>query len=226
MDNGNRSISTEVTAFKGETVTASVDPVFFADLAALDPKDVCRRALCRYDAGEERYEVPVWGEDYRIFPGRSKVEGAHRSGPGQYDYLALVAVHYLLGAKAVEPAGQWVSEKDIPGGAAFFRGPHQVPTHRISARFENDLEGFRNRCTELQGRPLDMGDAAYGFDITSRIPAAVLYWVGDEDFPAEARILYDNSISKHLALDAIYALAVGICERLGMAGPQHAPGSP
>lgn len=207
-------------------MTEPVDPVFFADLAVLEPKDVCQRALCRYDVAAKRYEVPVWGDDYRVFPKRSKIEGPDRSGRIRYDYLALVVVHYLLRAKAVEPSGQWVSEKDIPGGAAFFRGPHQIPTHRMTARFGNDLNAFRTRCTQLRGRSLGMADAAYGFEITPRIPAAVLYWIGDEDFPAEAKILYDDSISEHLALDAIYALAVGICERLGTVEPQHAPDSP
>ena len=200
-------------------MTAAIDPVFFADLAALDPEDVCRRALCRYDAPAGHYCVPVWGDDYCVYPRRSKVESGRRPGPKGYDYFSLVTIHYLLRAKAVEPSGQWVSEKDIPGGAAFFRGPHQVPTQTMTTRFENDLEAFRSRCLELQGRPLDMADGAYGFDITPRIPAAVLYWIGDEDFAAEAKILYDDSISEHLALDAIYALAVGICQRLGATDP-------
>jgi hypothetical protein len=43
----------------------------------------------------------------------------------------------------------------------------------------------------------------------------VLYWEGDEQFGAEAKLLFDKSISAHLALDVIYAMAVGICKRLG-----------
>jgi hypothetical protein len=60
-----------------------------------------------------------------------------------------------------------------------------------------------------------MADAAYSFRITTRIPVAVLYWIGDEDFPAESKILYDRTIAENLASDIIYALAVGICERVG-----------
>ena len=42
-----------------------------------------------------------------------------------------------------------------------------------------------------------------------------IYWTGDDEFPAEAKILYDKSITAHLASDISYALGVGICERLG-----------
>ena len=43
---------------------------------------------------------------------------------------------------------------------------------------------------------------------------AALYWCGDDEFPAEAKILYDRTITEHLATDIIYALAVGVCRRL------------
>ena len=60
-----------------------------------------------------------------------------------------------------------------------------------------------------------MADAAYRFEITPRIPVAVLYWNGDDDLPAESKLLYDQTITEHLASDIVWALAVGICERLG-----------
>ncbi|MBW2329219.1 MAG: DUF3786 domain-containing protein, partial [Deltaproteobacteria bacterium] len=71
------------------------------------------------------------------------------------------------------------------------------------------------RCEQLHGIPLNMADAAYIFKITPRVPVAVLYWRGDDDFPAEAKILYDRTIAEHLPFDIMYALAVGICEKLG-----------
>ena len=58
-------------------------------------------------------------------------------------------------------------------------------------------------------------NVSYIFEITPRIPVAVLYWRGDDEFKAESKILYDRTIAEHLASDMIYALAVGVCERLG-----------
>ena len=108
-----------------------------------------------------------------------------------------------------------IREKDIPGGTTFFRGPHEIPTNLISLRFNNNINEFKERCEQLHAIPRSMADAAYSFKITPRIPVAVLYWRGDDDFPAESKILYDRTIAEHLASDIIYALAVGICERLG-----------
>jgi len=177
--------------------------------------EVCRRALCTYDDTNEFYAVSVWDCEYRIYPRQPKIECISKNSERLHSYFELFIVHYLLKAKEIEITNQWISEKDIPGGITFFRGPHAIPTNLISAQFESNIQGFKNRCEHLNGIPLSLADAAYTFEITSRIPVAVLYWKGDDEFPTESKILYDKTIFEHLASDIIYALAVGICERLG-----------
>jgi hypothetical protein len=124
-------------------------------------------------------------------------------------------MHYLLWAKELEPASGWISEKDMPGGTTFFRGPHAIPTDLITAGVGNSADAFLHLCEKHDGIRTDMADAACIFRITDRIPVAVLYWVGDEDFPAESKILYDKTITDHFALDTVFALATGICQELG-----------
>ncbi len=199
-------------------MTDVIDKIHFQKLSRQDPKDVCRRALCDYDDKDGQYSVSVWGDEYKIFPDQLKINGMGDTKQPLHDYFRLFMIHYLLTAKELEISNEWISEKDIPGGTTFFRGPHEIPTHLISLRFENNMNAFKKRCEQLHGIAVNMADAAYCFKITPRIPVAVLYWTGDDDFPAESKILYDRTIAEHLAPDIIYALAVGICERLGYSG--------
>jgi len=193
-----------------------IDKIFFRELAEKDPKDVCQRALCNYDKDKKSYNVTIWGDDFAVFPHEFKIDCiAGKSVQRHYEYFYLFIIHYLLTVKEREIFNQWVSEKDIPGGAGFFRGPHEIPTSLIVEKFKNNIEEFKNKCVQLGGTPLDMADAAYVFNITPKIPIAVLYWEGDDEFPAESKILFDKSVSAHLALDIIYALAVDICKRIG-----------
>jgi hypothetical protein len=37
---------------------------------------------------------------------------------------------------------------------------------------------------------------------------------GDDEFPSESKLLFDKSITAHLALDIIYALAQEVCGRV------------
>jgi hypothetical protein len=196
-------------------MTNIIDKIHFKELSQQDPINVCQRALCKYDEKNALYKLSVWGDEYGILPNQFKINYMGKNTQGLHDYFYLVIIHYLLKAQEIEILGEWISEKDIPGGTTFFRGPHEIPTNLISLRFNNNISEFKERCEQLQGTPLNMADAAYRFKITPRIPVAVLYWRGDDDFPAESKILYDRTITEHLASDVIYALAVGICKRLG-----------
>ena len=195
-------------------MTKPIDNIHFQELARQDPADVCRRTFCRYDAAKKFYALTVWGDDYAVYPQDLKIEGIGNNLQGPYAFLHLFIIHYLLHWQAVDPSGEWASEKDIPGGATFFRGPHAIPTQRIAERYGNDLEEFSRKCEQLHGVQLDLADRSYRFAITEHLPVAILYWQGDDEFSPEAKILYDKAITKQLAADVVFALAVEICARL------------
>ncbi len=195
-------------------MTDLVDHTYFTQLAQQDPADVCRRALCAYDEAAGTYAVTMWGKQYAVDPGKAEIFCVSQEHEPLHSYFDLFLVHYLLGVQEIQPANQWISEKDIAGGTTFFRGPHEIPAHKIASRFDRDIISFKNRCEQYGGTMLNMADAAFVFSITPRIPVAVLCWQGDDEFPTEAKLLFDKTIDRHLASDIIYALAVGVCDRL------------
>ena len=196
-------------------MTHLIDPAHFRELARQHPEDVCRRALCRYDDVKKSYILPVWGDEYEISPHESEIGRISRNFRKPHEYLYVFIINYLLKAKQMDPFREWISEKDMPGGATFFRGPHDIPTHLITSRYTGDMETFKRACEDFGGTALNMADAACVFQITPRIPVAVLFWDGDNEFGSESRLLFDRSIYAHLTLDIIFALAVAVCARIG-----------
>ncbi|MFH1977540.1 MAG: DUF3786 domain-containing protein [Pseudomonadota bacterium] len=198
-------------------MTYSIDSSYFKELAGKNPEDLCRTALCDYDKKDKAYILTVWGEDYGIYPDECKIVHI-RNGKSDINTLfGLFIIYYLLKSKEIKVSGEWISEKDIPGGATFFRGPHKIPTQLIEQRYGKDIPGFKEICERLSGSPMDMADAAYSFQITPRIPAAVLFWEGDDEFQPESKILFDNTITEHLTPGIIFCLAVEICQRISEA---------
>lgn len=195
-------------------MTELIDRTHFTALAALEPNAVIRRTRCSFDAKHNCYTLPVWNSVCAIYPEEARVEWVKGFAP-LHDYFGLFAVHYLLSSRDIPPAGIWVSEKDMPGGATFFRGPHAIPTQLIAGKANNSGSIFQELCHRHGGTPLDMADHAAVFSITDRIPVAVLYWAGDDEFPAEAKLLFDKTLTSHFVLDIIFALAVGVAEELG-----------
>jgi hypothetical protein len=197
-----------------ERMATLVADTYFADLGKADPATLCRRHRCRYDEDSSSYFLVLWGDEYRIDWMRGIIEksGGKQLPPHEYFYLFIA--FYLLLPKDLTPRGEWISEKDLPGGTTFFRGPHLLPTKLISERFADDLQAFCQRCQNLGGTRQNLGDAGFSFKISNDIRIALVYWTGDEDFPAEAKILYDKSIADALPLDIVFALAVEVCTRI------------
>lgn len=195
-------------------MTELINKGHFLELAKLDPGEVCRRTSCKFDGSLNCYSLFIWGTPYTIYPDKCKIVCLDH--PNRlHEYFELFGVHYLLTAQDVMVTNEWISEKDIPGGVTFFRGPHQIPTNLITAKVDNSVDAFRELCLKHGGIPLNMADVAFVFHITDRLPVAVLYWVGDDEFPPESKLLFDKTLPQHFALDILFALAVGICEELG-----------
>ncbi|WP_136797153.1 DUF3786 domain-containing protein [Desulfosediminicola ganghwensis] len=191
-----------------------IDRGHYQNLAGLDAGEVSARVPAVSVDQEQNYALDILDSRCLISPKECNVR-PQDGFPPLHEYFNLFAVHYLLTGQNVEPKKEWISEKDLPGGATFFRGPHEIPTRLITDNVADSLETFRKLCRKRGGSSLDMADAAYSFQVTEKIPVAILYWLGDEDFPSEAKLLFDRSINSHFALDIIYALAVGMCMELG-----------
>lgn len=101
-------------------MTSHVDRIYFEELAAAEPSDVCRRALCRYDEGNHCYMLPIWGDEYAVCPHGFSVRRLNHQMGCAHAYLDLLIVHYLLHARAIDVINKWISEKEIPGGTTFF----------------------------------------------------------------------------------------------------------
>ncbi len=192
-----------------------IDKSYFLELASTSPDSICKRLPCTYNTAEGNYSISLWGDEYCIDPKKMTIYCTATPDKPSHEYFPLFIIYYLLKTQPFTANNEWISENDIPGGSTFFRGPHLVPTNDMSERFGNDIDAFSDKCKKLGGTPLEMADASFSIEIAPQLHVAVLYWVGDEDFPAEAKILYDKTISDLFPLDIVFALAVEVCTRIG-----------
>jgi hypothetical protein len=181
-------------------------------LAAMEAAGVCRRSLAEAEPGG--YSLAFLERRYRVEPEPGRIGGPQADPLVPDAEFELLLLTYLTQAAEIPLAGSWISEKDLPGGSLFFRGPHALPLQPLLSRFGADLPAFRRAAEGLGGGALQYGDAAYGFTALPRIPAACLLWAGDEEFPARAGMLFDRSLARHLPLDVVLALAHCLVLRL------------
>lgn len=176
----------------------------WSGLAAQESSDVSTRARAR--AREDgTYELDVLNDVYRIDAHARNITRIHAPMPAIPELSpGLAAVMYLVAARDVDLAGEWVSPRELLGGH-FFRGPHEIPVGRIVEHFGMDKRSFEIACQRRGGRPEPYADTACSFTLFPRLPVAVLLWLQDEEFPARASMLVDRTADQHLPPDALLA---------------------
>jgi hypothetical protein len=80
--------------------------------------------------------------------------------------------------------------------------------------FGRNVAGFRAAAARLNGSAVGFGDAAFDFRVLPRVPMRLILHAGDEEFPAEASILFDRSIGGILSPEDIAWLAGMVVYRL------------
>jgi hypothetical protein len=161
-------------------MTELIDQSYFQQLRDANPQEICRNGRCSFSADTQQYSLHIWGDLYLVDLANESMRYKLENSPPPHEYFFLLAIYYLLSTKDTSLLGEWISEKDLPGGSTFFRGPHRIPTDLITERFNNDLQEFKTRCEQLGGTPIDMADTAFCFSISTSKMVADYFKTFDE----------------------------------------------
>ena len=187
------------------------------DLAQLDPTDVCKRSLASYNAEANRYTLKILNEDYFIWPSKRLIEKSYstESSPPKIKLpFRVMTVAYLVNAKDIEPSGVLVKPTQFKSGDVFFVGPHAMPVEPIKQKFGHNPEAFLRAGLLLGGKKVPHGDIAFELKVLPRIPLTFILWVGDEEFPPNASILFDSTAEYHMLPDALWAAVITATDKL------------
>ena len=182
------------------------DPLLWVQLEGEIPEEICRRALVSY-GHEQGFLLPFLNQTFQILPKTRSIVPLYSHAPKIKSFeLDLIILTYLLRVQAMEMSEKMVNEKQIPGGEAFFRGPHSLNTRPMEEVFGEDREAFLSAGRSLNGKVRDLGDAAIYLPVLPRIPVTLILWEKDDEFPAKVTVNFDSTISSHLPLDIIWAV--------------------
>lgn len=182
-----------------------------ADWAAADP------ARCAALAGGTLTPagviVPYFGRPHRLtHPGGEAFVQA--TGNPAHMTVAIALMHYLLTADGAAPADRWLAFRELPDGLFYAQAFAGHIEGEIAQRFGADVAGFRQALQALGGQPLDLADASYRLQALPRLAVAVLLWAGDDEFPAQARVLFDASAGHYLPTEDLSGLGDWLAHKL------------
>ncbi|MCX6031050.1 MAG: DUF3786 domain-containing protein [Chloroflexi bacterium] len=181
-----------------------------AEWAAAEPARCAALAGCPLTP--EGIVVPYFGRPQRVtYP-----DGAATTAEGKPVHISIniVLLHYLLTADGAAPADRWLSFRELPDGLFYAQAFAGHAEGEISQRFGADVAGFRPAATALGGATLDLADASFRFQALPRLAVAVLLWTGDDEFPGQARILFDAHAGHYLPTEDLAGIGDWLAHKL------------
>ncbi len=198
------------------------------ELQKINPKRLANSSRAQYfleegeggEGGREGLLVPYFGQSRRVsWPEIAVTPG---DGAGQIPLTEQILIlHYLIRARGEALSGRNIDFRQVPEGGFYWSAFVSRAQKPLLASFGQDLEFYLRVAVIAGGEPQQgLGDAAARFSAFPLVPVTHVLWRGDEEFPPEASILFDETISRHLATEDIAALAGASVYRLMAAARQ------
>jgi hypothetical protein len=176
-------------------------------LDKLDRWRTAQRAKCQYLINPERYVVTLLNTEYVVNLSQREIFSLRPSlPPGPAGFLEqLCILTYLINARDLPLANKLVKAESLPGGQFFFRGQHSLPTQKLEVAFGDCPQALYQISVQFNAKRHEFGDASIEVDVLPRLSLTIVIWRRDDEFPARASILFDQTAAAHLPLDALSA---------------------
>ena len=162
----------------------------------------------------DTFRIPFLDRIYRVGFPRFEFEDAtdrKKEVPLQEQVLIL---HYMSASKIPLATCHWISYREIPGAAFYFGAFVKRAVEPLKKVFGQNITGFSLASEKLHAQKIENGDAGFEFKVLPAVPLQLILWTGDEEFPAEANILFDSTIGQIISPEDVAWLAGMVVYRL------------
>ena len=185
-------------------------------LSKLELERCCSNAGLSLDLespGIKQVQIPYLGDSYTLTVDKDTILFDDTSGPLKIPDQVLL-LHYLITATGTPVADEWITFREVPSGpfyyAAFVKRAI-VPLGKWFGGKPSILDGIAPVIGQVLPSP---GDKALKIFALPRVPVVLSLWRGDEEFPAEANLYFDQSIASYLPTEDIAYLAGAVVYRV------------
>jgi hypothetical protein len=166
--------------------------------------------------------IPLLGREHGVSAGGV----VDPSGGRPIHSVSVVLCQYLLLAPdAAPPGSEWVTYKDFRDAAPFVDGFRSNTERAIARRFTGRVARLEDACRLLGGVPADVKvscQLSARFQALPRVPITLLFNDEDEEFPADATVLFERRAAAYLDMECLAILGWLLAD--GLAGAADAAG--
>ena len=163
-----------------------------AVFAAADPAALSARSRVPFADG--KFTLTLLGRPVTVsWP--DMVSRFEDSGAETASNTRILLARLLLEGKLTPAKGQLLAYTDMPWGNVYaqqFRGRCIL---RMAGTYGSNLPGFEAAAAAVAGVPAGSGDRSFDLPFLPGLTVRLILWEGDEEFPAQAQILFSDNFS-------------------------------
>ncbi|MDR2422665.1 MAG: DUF3786 domain-containing protein [Deltaproteobacteria bacterium] len=185
-----------------------------ADLAGRDPARTAETAGASWDG--QKMGLNFMGRSVEVVPPEYEIRWADQKAGEEFSLTdAVLVLHYLQGAKGLEPDGELVSYRQIPGGEFYVQAFHRRAEIPLTQAFGHKPGLFSQLAPKLGGEArAEHGDEAAVFRVLPHLEILLLIRHGDEEFEPDGQVLFDKTIVHYLNIEDVAWLGSALVYRL------------
>ena len=178
----------------------------------MDQEELIRKF--QLEADEEFLYIIYFSKRFRIDRKNGFITEDGKS-PGFDTVMNIYNTFYYSAAHPVA-SGNLVAFRQVKRVYPFEAAYRRTIISRLQELFAGKTEELRKACEALGGTLLPQGDVGYVLPVFPFLNIAVLFWDKDEEFEAQANMLFDSEITEFMheenvvcvAADAVYYLTL------------------
>ena len=178
----------------------------------MDQEELIRKF--QLEADEEFLYIIYFSKRFRIDRKNGFITEDGKS-PGFDTVMNIYNTFYYSAAHPVA-SGNLVAFRQVKRVYPFEAAYRRTIISRLQELFAGKTEALRKACEVLGGTLLPQGDVGYVLPVFPFLNIAVLFWDKDEEFEAQANMLFDSEITEFMheenvvcvAADAVYYLTL------------------
>jgi len=118
-------------------------------------------------------------------------------------FIQSLILSYLYTADGTPPIDRWLGFRELPGGLFYASAFQGYTGAELIRDLNGDVAAFKQASEKLQGKTLAIGDAGYDFRVLPHLKLAVVMWAGDDEFPAQAQVLFQETAAHYLMTEGL-----------------------
>lgn len=116
--------------------------------------------------------------------------------------------------KDASVCGRFVPFREVKGASPFAPAFQKSIAEGLAKPFNGKLEQLKGACAALKGEPVSHGDAGYIIRAFDFMPVMLVFWDGDDEFEAQANLLFDADITDFIHEETVCCIAGNLMQRL------------